>query len=303
MSRGPDILNRWKLTWILLCAGLAVPFALFWGRLPAPDALLQHPRGLAFSSSEPIEARYWKVIQPKVTQDLAAAPVANPFRLAGTFLTYASSTGDVTHAAARYAILDDLSAKKQLLAHEGDTVAGGFRVAEVLSDAVVLEQGGRRLRLTRSLTPLATAAAEPGEDPDPEKPAIPFWDQPALETNRFGKKIDENRWVLQREKVLDYYNELLERPERLVNLYRSFYPDRKNGEVEGFRLKFAGENDFFKAVGIQEGDTVRMVNSMKMSSQRRAEFFIGEFVRNNLQAIVFDIERDGKEQQLIYLLR
>jgi type II secretory pathway component PulC len=190
-----------------------------------------------------------------------------------------------------------------MLAHVGDTVAH-YQVVQIEENFVVLEADGRRIELTRMLTPLGTApSALVATDDDPEKQGIPFWDQPALETNRFGKRIDTNRWVFKRDKVMDYYNELLADPSRLVNLYKSFWPDRKNGEVDGFNIKYAGEQDFFKSVGLRECDTVRMVNSMKMTSQRRAEFFIGEFVRQNLDAIVFDIERDGKEEQLVYLIR
>ena len=64
-----------------------------------------------------------------------------------------------------------------------------------------------------------------------------------------------------------------------------------------------GEPDFFKAVGLQNGDVIRKVNSMNMTSQRRAEYLMGEFFKNRLNAFVFDIERQGQPQKLIYLLR
>jgi hypothetical protein len=46
-----------------------------------------------------------------------------------------------------------------------------------------------------------------------------------------------------------------------------------------------------------------MVNSMHMTSQSRAEFFLGEFVKERLNAVVLDIERDGNPQKIIYLIR
>jgi len=56
-------------------------------------------------------------------------------------------------------------------------------------------------------------------------------------------------------------------------------------------------------VGLQHGDVVRKVNSMRMTSQRRAEYFIGEFVQGRLGAVVLDIERNGQPTKLVYLIK
>ncbi|MFO1492895.1 MAG: hypothetical protein U1F77_19880 [Kiritimatiellia bacterium] len=113
-----------------------------------------------------------------------------------------------------------------------------------------------------------------------------------------------DRWILERKALMGYYEEMMANPERLVMLYKSFRPDRKDGEVAGgFQFKTEGEADFFKAVGFQDGDVVRAVNSMQMTSQRRAEFFIGEFARENLNAVVIEVERGGETRNLIYLVR
>ena len=42
---------------------------------------------------------------------------------------------------------------------------------------------------------------------------------------------------------------------------------------------------------------------MQMTSQSRAEYFLGEFVKDRLSAVVLDIERDEKDQQLIFMIR
>lgn len=128
-------------------------------------------------------------------------------------------------------------------------------------------------------------------------------DEPALETSRFGKRIAENRWVMSRESVMKYYEEILEDPERIAALFVSMKPDYQDNKIKGYYLDPEGEEDFFKAVGMQPGDVVRKVNSMNMTSQKRAEYFIGEFVKNRANAIVIDIERQGKPEKLIYLVR
>ncbi len=56
-------------------------------------------------------------------------------------------------------------------------------------------------------------------------------------------------------------------------------------------------------MGLRDGDVVRKVNSMRMTSQRRAEYFIGEFVQDRLGAVVIDVERDGQPQKLVYLVK
>ena len=56
-------------------------------------------------------------------------------------------------------------------------------------------------------------------------------------------------------------------------------------------------------MGLRQGDVVRRVNSLHMTSQKRAEYFIGEFVKGGLGAVVLDIERDGRPEKLVYLVK
>ena len=76
-----------------------------------------------------------------------------------------------------------------------------------------------------------------------------------------------------------------------------------DGAITGYQLGVEGEADFFGSVGLKAGDVVRKVNSMPMTSRRRAEYFIGEFVENRGSAFVLDVERDGTPQKLIYEIR
>ncbi len=136
-----------------------------------------------------------------------------------------------------------------------------------------------------------------------ETAVVSMEDQPALESSRFGKRVGENRWVFNREELLKYYQEVLDEPERIAKVYLSLKPDYQGESIEGYRLASEGEADFFKAVGLQEGDTIRKVNSMRMVSQRRAEYFLSEFLKNRVSALVLDVEREGKPEKMIYLIR
>ena len=259
----------------------------------------------AFLEPEPIEARYWHALLPSAVGGSAAAPIAQRYQLAGTYLAFPQGGADVSPAAStRIAVLDDLTEKKQVLVYEGRMV-DDHKVVLVEENRAVLEGPGGRVELWRRVSGGAiprVAAVDPNEGDD-ERSDGSFFDAPALETNRFGKRIDKDRWIFERKALMGYYEEMMASPERLVTLYKSFRPDRKDGEVAGFQFKTEGEGDFFKAVGFQDGDVVRTVNSMQMTSQRRAEFFMGEFVRENLNAIVIEVEREGETRSLIYLIR
>lgn len=292
----------WKRTsgvlWAL-AALLALRLALEWRRAGAADG-----GGSAGSAAVPSLFRWPAIDVETWTLFRSGAPVAPPvasgslsarYRLAGVFLVL--SDPDHAGAESRCAILDHVPAQQQILATEGD-MAGEVRVVRVASDHVVLSDGSREetIYLAAGTLPGPSKAGAPA--PAAEAPQI-------LETNRFGNRVGETRWEFNRQAILDYYQEMMDNPERLAGLFMAMEPDRDAaGKVAGYRLNTdAGEKDFYTQVGLQHGDVVRKVNSMRMTSQRRAEYFIGEFVQNRLGAVVFDIERNGEAKKLIYLIK
>jgi type II secretory pathway component PulC len=275
-------------------------YAYLFFSLPQPSEERSAPAD-RFEWSEPvrIQENHWSVFQ-SLRADAppsSLGPLAGRFRLAGTFF----ASGDTPEISNSYrkAILDDLEKKEQCLVSEGDEL-GGIRVARILRDRVVLlgPAGEEELWLSfagdrsgsNTLSAAGTAAPGSGE-------------LPVLEVNRFGKRVGEGRWVLNRDALMNYYREVMEDPERVASLYVSMRPDYKEGAIAGYRVEPEGERDFFKAAGLQSGDIVRKVNSMNMISQKRAEYFIGEFAKNRVSALVIDIEREGQSKKLIYMIR
>ena len=173
-----------------------------------------------------------------------------------------------------------------------------MRVVRVAADHVVLSADGREETL------LLTAGALPGRD-GAGAGAAAAESAMILETTRFGNRVGETRWEINKQAVLEYYQEMMDNPERLAGLFNAMEPDRDvEGKVAGYRLNVAlGEKDFYTQVGLRDGDVVRKVNSMRMTSQRRAEYFIGEFVQDRLGAVVIVVERDGQPQKLVYLVK
>lgn len=296
------------VVWTGRVCAVAIPLAvlLAWYRVGgapvAQDSSMKQSmvkkEATGFAASAHIAAEAWRSVDasPMVVKTDAASmsPFVSRYRLAGTFFAF----GEATEAAGR-AIIDDLQGKMQTIARVGDLI-DGYRMVEVGTDRAVFEKAAERVTLSlgfqgpaRSAPVLATATNSAGTDDE----------EHVLEQSAFGKRVAETRWVLNRQALMAYYQDLLENPERIASLYSSMKPDYRNEEIAGYRVNQEGERDFFKAMGFREGDVVRKVNSMNMTSQARAEYFIGEFVKTRLNAVVIDVERDGKQQKMIYLIR
>lgn len=291
----------WKWTsgvlWAL-AALLALRLALDWRRSGAAAGV---PAGSAAVPElfrwPAIDLETWTVFRSgaPASSSVASGALSARYRLAGVFLVL--SDPDHAGAESRCAILDHLPTQQQILATEGE-MAGEVRVVRVASDHVVLSDGPHEETIYLAAGTLPGPSKDGAPAPAAEAAKI-------LETNRFGHRIGETRWEFNRQAILDYYQEMMDNPERLAGLFMAMEPDRdEEGKVAGYRLNTdAGEKDFYTQVGLQHGDVVRKVNSMRMTSQRRAEYFIGEFVQNRLGAIVFDIERNGEAKKLIYLIK
>jgi type II secretion system protein C len=292
-------LKGWKWTALVLlalAALLALRLALA-GR--GARAVAERPAAVV---AEPFRwpelgAGAWNVFRSGAAPAPAApaGQLAARYRLAGVFLILGDP--DAVGAEHRCAILDDVQEQRQILAGEGEDV-GSARVVRVAADHVVLSADGREETLVLTAGPLpGRAGAGPGAAAaEPAK---------ILETTRFGNRVGETRWEINKAAVLEYYREMMDNPERLAGLFNAMEPDRDvEGKVAGYRLNVArGEKDFYTQVGLRDGDVVRKVNSMRMTSQRRAEYFIGEFVQDRLGAVVIDVERDGQPQKLVYLVK
>jgi type II secretion system protein C len=292
-------LKGWKwtaLALLALAALLALRLALA-GR--GARAVAERPAAVV---AEPfrwpeLAAGAWNVFRSGAAPAPAApaGQLAARYRLAGVFLILGDP--DAVGAEHRCAILDDVQEQRQILAGEGEDV-GSARVVRVAADHVVLSADGREETL------VLTAGTLPGRDGAGAGAAAA---EPAkiLETTRFGNRVGETRWEINKAAVLEYYREMMDNPERLAGLFNAMEPDRDvEGKVAGYRLNVArGEKDFYTQVGLRDGDVVRKVNSMRMTSQRRAEYFIGEFVQDRLGAVVIDVERDGQPQKLVYLVK
>ena len=238
--------------------------------------------------------RDWTIVQNKT--GLAAEPESlnRRFRLAGTFFEYGGTAGDK-----RKAIIDDLSRDSQVITSEGERL-GEVEVLRIYRDRVVLRDGADEVELWLGAGDRAARAAT-GVPGDTDRGGRSEFEEPGAFG---GKRIAKDRWVFMRDRLLAYYQELMDEPERLVAVMDSLKPlYEEEGQISGYQLGIEGEAEFFAAVGMHEGDIVRKVNSMPMINRRRAEHFIRQFVENSANAFVVDVERAGAPVKLVYEIR
>jgi type II secretory pathway component PulC len=244
---------------------------------------------------QPPPSTVWTTILQAGSAEVAVAPdtPSARYRLAGTFFVQNNPQSPAT----RSAILDDVSSDAQHWVREGDAL-DDLDVVRIYRDRVLVRdnRGEYTIRLSFAdvMTPSGNeVAASSSETPE------------ALETTEFGRRIGTNRWVMSKEALTEFYQSLMDDPERIAGIYMSMRSVRGGDEndVIGYRIEPPENEDFFTAVGLRPGDQIRKVNSMNMTSQARGEYFLSEFMKDRLGAVVLDIVRDGSEQKLIYLMR
>lgn len=284
---------------VCLVAALALAAWAAWAmRQPAfasAPAIVGVPE---FAPAAHVAAEDWAVFAPATggtnADETTTSAVAGSLRLAGIFGTIGEDGTEL-----RKAILGDDSTKEQAIVSRGEKFAG-WTVQEVGDEHVAITRNGERKVLTMSFAG-GEIAAQPAAATASDELLEP--EETVLEETPYGKKVGDTRWVLSKRSMQNYYQQLLDNPERIAALYMSLKPIYAGKDITGYHLNQEGERDFFKAMGLTEGDVVRKVNSMNMTSQSRAEYFIGEFVKDRLGALVLDIERGGKPEKLIYLFR
>ena len=234
-----------------------------------------------------------------------AGKLSARFRLAGTILG-STETG----AGEPMAILDDREEVRQRVVVRSFEVVPGVVLSAVGSDFATLRgPGGEETLMLEK-----AQGARKGDEKNGALGAAASLDVPASAGNdrekaaaRFGgTEVFPDRWRFDRDKVVEYYEELRAEPERLLAVFDSMDPvyeeNDETGErtIGGYRVGVEGESDFFLAAGLENGDIVRKVNSLEMSRRDRAESLIAAFIEGRASMFVFEIERDGETKKVVF---
>jgi len=289
-----EFLKTWRFAMALLAVAGVFAFAFLLNDFESKplSANIEVPpvtNAVAWSQLPSAQSFDWNIFCLSGGDSQAAeGSLASAFRFAGTFFVSGDSGGEV-----RRAVLCVIADERQVIASEGDTI-DGVVVDKIGADSVILRRGDETAELRLSFASGNQSATGVGESAASGKDTAA----------RFGKTLSKNSWELRRSSLMEYYNEMLDDPERLLNLFDSLKPlYNDNGSITGYQLGIEGEREFFESVGLREGDVVRKVNSLPMTRRSRAEFFIKQVASDKINAIVIDVERDGKPERLIYQIK
>jgi len=141
------------------------------------------------------------------------------------------------------AIIGDPKGKEESYA-VGDPVPGGAKLSEIYPDRVILERNGRyeTLRLPKDRSSASSRAG-----------------RTAASTSTGGSGAG------QAAAFTKYRNEVKQNPAAFLNYVRAT-PARENGKFIGFRLQAGKKRGALKELGLEPGDIVTSINSVKIDS-------------------------------------
>ncbi len=225
-----------------------------------------------------------KALTPK---DKPAEAVADKFRLVTVSLA--------TDPNLSMAFIENRAARTQKCYHPGDDLEEGYTVSEIIDKGAVINTPRGPFLLTFGSALLIGGSNSTGNTSDG------VGDVATLLHKFGGRRTGTNEWHFSRSAVMDYYEELKSRPERLVTVFDTMTPVYgPNERIEGYKVDIQGEAEFFKAIGFNQGDIVREVNGIPMTNRRAAERLIRRYAEDDLDFIVIEMERDGKPVQQVY---
>jgi general secretion pathway protein C len=313
----------WLVHLVLITAGVYIGSDLFWAivgsrieitsRLPAnsPSAAAETTEKRALQQYAVIQERNLfgargRTATPPPTRSPAPAPApAKPaanLKLVGTVVGSPERT---------YAVIEDLSTKRQELYRIGDLVREA-KVVEVTRNRVVLDNRGRREELLSFEK--SDAAGPPPSQPTapqaaaPRRPSFPARSQPqeplpnpSQEDERDAaeadiERVSENVWRINRDDLVDQLDNFgqMMKEARLT-------PHFTGGQPDGFMITNLPGNSFLARMGLRSGDIMRGVNGQKFGSLE--EFFQVYQQLQSEPTLQLEVERSNRTEVLTYEVR
>ncbi len=214
-----------------------------------------------------------------------AAPGARPARTSAS-LRLLGTGGEGEE---RYAVLEDLHAKRQIVLKLGETMDGTELVAV----------GWRRVRLRRGgaeevLTVPADLGLHPATVAGRRAPGRPAAATAAADGAI--RKIGEDRFLIARDEV----------DHQLANLSQVFtqmraVPNLRDGRTDGFRIFAIRRGSIFQRIGLRNNDVVRRINGVELNDPARAMGLLQEL--QGATRLEVDVLRGGEPRTLSYEIR
>jgi general secretion pathway protein C len=315
----------WLIHLVLIAAGVYIGSDLFWAivsaRLETSSQIRSSSPATAAAVTEPRAFQQYAVIQERNlfgARGRAAAPPpskappapASAPKPAANLKLVGTVVGNGDHT---YAVIEDLSTKRQDLYRLGDMVRDA-RVVEVTRNRVVLDNRGRHEELLSfektDAPPPSTAARLPtGRQPSlprrqaltPEAPATEP-PQPEPQENQEEapdveiEQVSENMWRINRD-------DLVEQVENFGQMMREarLTPHFSGGQPDGFMISNLPGDSFLGRIGLRSGDIMKGINGQKFGSLD--EFFQ---IYQQLQTeplLQLEIERSSRTETFTYEMR
>jgi general secretion pathway protein C len=312
----------WLVHLALIAVGVYIGSDLFWAvvgsRIEPGSGLSSNAPTSAAATTEKRTLTQYAVIQernlfggrgrrltpppppPPPPPPVAAKPVAS-LKLVGTVVGPPERT---------YAVIEDLSTKRQDLYRLGDVVREA-KVVEVTRNRVVLENRGRREELfsfEKSDVPPPPSEAVGRQSSGPRRPPFaleapsqaPPPNPPQEEEQETAEseieRVSENTWRINRDDLveqLDNFGQMM-REARLT-------PHFTGGQPDGFMVTSLPSNSFLERMGLRNGDILKGVNGQKFGSLD--EFFQAYQQLQSEPTLQIEVERNNRTETLTYEIR
>jgi general secretion pathway protein C len=210
-----------------------------------------------------------------------------------------------------YAVIEDLSTKRQDLYRLGDVVKEA-KVVEVTRNRVVLDNRGRREELfsfektdAASPPPSVPATRQSAvprrpplamESPTQEPPPPPAQAEEQDTADAEIERVGENMWRINRDDLveqLDNFGQMM-RDARLT-------PHFTGGQPDGFMITNLPSDSFLGRMGLRNGDIMKGVNGQKFGSLE--EFFQAYQQLQTEPMLQLEVERSNRTETLTYEIR
>ena len=318
----------WLIHLVLIAAGVYIGSDLFWAivgsRIETSSRPLTASPSAAAETTEKRALPQYAVIQernlfgargravtppPPRTPSPVAAPVTKPaanLKLVGTVVGTPERT---------YAVIEDLSTKRQDLYRLGDLVREA-KVVEVTRNRVVLDNRGRREELFsfEKTDPAGPPPSEPAarrpsapqrppspqgstpNEPPPNPPQEDTQEDAGEEAEAEIERVSENMWRVSRDDLveqLDNFGQMMKEA-RLT-------PHFTGGQPDGFMITNLPRGSFLARMGLRSGDIMKGVNGQKFGSLE--EFFQVYQQMQTESMLQIEVERSNRTETLVYEIR
>ena len=207
----------------------------------------------------------------------SGAPVRASLGLAARIRLIGVVSGDQ-----RFAIVEELASKQQMLYRVHDQVLDLGEVSEIRRNGILVRQGN--LEELLELAQLDNPAVPGGS-----AGTVPS----AVQTQTAGVPL---RKVIDRREVEQAMSDL----PKLLSQARAA-PHMVNGTINGFRLDYIAPTSFYEKIGVQAGDVLQRVNGVDIRDPSTMLNLLQQL--KNEQIVKLDVLRNNQRSTITYELR